>query len=87
MIIGVGSDIIDITRIENTIKRFGNRFINRCFTKIEIDKSNQRNIDLHHLQKDLQLKRHFQKHLEQVFHKVYFLKILELLIILMGSQI
>ena len=42
MIIGIGSDIIDITRIERTLERFGERFINRVFTDIEIAKSERR---------------------------------------------
>ena len=33
MIIGIGTDIIDITRIERVINRFGDRFKNRVFTK------------------------------------------------------
>jgi holo-[acyl-carrier protein] synthase len=39
MIIGIGNDLIDISRIEKTIKRFGNRFIQRIFTKEEKIKS------------------------------------------------
>jgi holo-[acyl-carrier protein] synthase len=35
MIIGVGSDIIDIRRIENTLARWGDKFIERCFTETE----------------------------------------------------
>ncbi|MGQ0527446.1 MAG: holo-ACP synthase [Alphaproteobacteria bacterium] len=35
MIIGIGSDIIDIGRIEKTLARFGNRFVQRCFTPEE----------------------------------------------------
>jgi holo-[acyl-carrier protein] synthase len=35
MIIGLGSDLIDIDRIERTIARFGDRFLQRCFTDIE----------------------------------------------------
>ena len=35
MIVGVGSDLIDIRRIRNTLDRFGDRFTNRCFTEIE----------------------------------------------------
>lgn len=35
MIIGIGSDLIDIRRIEKTLERFGDRFIRRCFTEIE----------------------------------------------------
>ena len=36
MILGVGSDIVNIKRIEKTINRFGQKFIQRCFTKEEI---------------------------------------------------
>ncbi len=32
MILGVGSDLIDIRRIEQTIERFGERFLDRIFT-------------------------------------------------------
>lgn len=32
MIIGIGNDICDIRRIEKTIARFGNRFLERVFT-------------------------------------------------------
>jgi holo-[acyl-carrier protein] synthase len=33
MILGVGSDLIDIRRIEKTIERFGDRFLDRIFTE------------------------------------------------------
>lgn len=36
MIIGTGSDMVDIRRIEKTLNRFGRRFIERCFTDEEI---------------------------------------------------
>ena len=42
MIIGLGSDIIDIRRIERTLDRFGDRFINRIFTSVEVAKSDNR---------------------------------------------
>ena len=42
MIIGLGSDLIDIRRIEKTLARFGDRFIHRVFTDIEQKKSNRR---------------------------------------------
>lgn len=42
MIIGIGSDLIDITRIERTLERFGDRFVQRCFTDIERSKSDRR---------------------------------------------
>ncbi|KIQ02011.1 4'-phosphopantetheinyl transferase [Agrobacterium tumefaciens] len=42
MIIGMGSDLIDIRRIETSIERFGDRFTNRCFTDVEQAKSDGR---------------------------------------------
>ena len=42
MIIGLGSDIIDIRRIERTLDRFGDRFVNRVFTSVEVAKSDNR---------------------------------------------
>jgi holo-[acyl-carrier protein] synthase len=42
MIIGIGNDIIDIRRIEKTIARFGDKFIQRIFTPIEQKKSDAR---------------------------------------------
>ena len=42
MIIGIGNDLININRIENTLSKFGDRFIKRVFTDIEIKKSEGR---------------------------------------------
>ena len=42
MIIGIGSDIIDIRRIERTLERYGHRFIDRIYTPIEQRKSEGR---------------------------------------------
>ena len=42
MIIGLGSDLIDISRIERTLERFGDRFVQRCFTEVERTKSDRR---------------------------------------------
>jgi holo-[acyl-carrier protein] synthase len=42
MIIGLGSDLIDIRRIEQTLERFGPRFVNRVFTDLEQLKSERR---------------------------------------------
>ena len=39
MIIGIGTDLIDIRRIEKTLARFGEKFIQRCFTPQEIAKA------------------------------------------------
>lgn len=42
MILGVGSDLIDIRRIEKTIERFGDRFIERVFTPPERKRAESR---------------------------------------------
>ncbi len=42
MIIGLGSDLIDIRRIERTIERHGERFLLRIFTEVERNKSDGR---------------------------------------------
>jgi len=42
MILGLGNDIIDIRRIEQTIERYGDRFLERVFTDIERRKSDGR---------------------------------------------
>lgn len=44
MIIGIGSDLIDIRRIEKSLERFGDRFTHRCFTEIEQQKSDRRKL-------------------------------------------
>jgi holo-[acyl-carrier protein] synthase len=42
MILGIGSDLIDIERIERTIERFGARFLERVFTPVERELSERR---------------------------------------------
>lgn len=42
MIIGLGSDLCDIRRIERTLQTFGDRFVERCFTPVERQKSERR---------------------------------------------
>ncbi|MBV9111355.1 MAG: holo-ACP synthase [Hyphomicrobiales bacterium] len=44
MILGIGSDLTDIRRIEATLARYGERFLNRCFTEVERRKALRRNI-------------------------------------------
>jgi holo-[acyl-carrier protein] synthase len=41
-VLGMGSDLIDITRIEKTLARYGDRFIDRVFTPVERAKSERR---------------------------------------------
>ena len=42
MILGVGSDLIDVRRIERTIERHGERFLDRIFTPLERAKAEGR---------------------------------------------
>ena len=39
MIVGIGTDIIDIRRIKNTIHIYGEKFKKRCFSNNEIKRS------------------------------------------------
>jgi holo-[acyl-carrier protein] synthase len=42
MILGLGNDAIDIRRIEKTLERYGDRFIERVFTPVERARSERR---------------------------------------------
>jgi holo-[acyl-carrier protein] synthase len=42
IILGLGSDLIDIRRIENVIARYGDRFIERIFTAAERQRCDRR---------------------------------------------
>ena len=42
MIIGIGSDLVDIRRIDATLERYGARFLDRIFTETERAKSDGR---------------------------------------------
>ena len=41
MIIGIGTDIVEIERIRKMIERHGDHFLNRCFTPKEIEYANR----------------------------------------------
>ncbi|OIQ34857.1 MAG: holo-ACP synthase [Roseobacter sp. MedPE-SWchi] len=42
MILGIGTDLANIERIQGTLNRFGDRFRNRVFTEIEQGKAERR---------------------------------------------
>src|SRR6204780_1648973 len=42
MIIGIGSDLCDIRRIEETLGKFGDRFVAGCFTAVQRGRSERR---------------------------------------------
>ena len=39
MILGIGNDLVDIRRIEKSLERFGDRFVQRIFTDTEQNRS------------------------------------------------
>ena len=44
MIIGLGNDLCDIRRIEKTLARWGDRFKQRVYTPLEIEKAERRKL-------------------------------------------
>lgn len=44
MILGLGNDVIDIRRIERTLEKYGDRFLDRIFTEVERRKSDRRRL-------------------------------------------
>ena len=44
MILGIGNDLIDIRRIEKTLARYGDRFVQRIFTSDEQARSERRRL-------------------------------------------
>ena len=49
MIIGIGNDIVYISRIKDSIEQFGNRFTERCFTEEEIKLAESRRVGATHV--------------------------------------
>ena len=69
MIIGIGNDICNETRIENAFERYGTRFINRILTASEIEemaKDHPRSIILLNI---LLQKKQFTKRLRMRYHR------------------
>ena len=56
-IFGIGTDIVNIRRFDKSLKRHGNRFKNRIFSKKEINYCEKKKIQVHFMQKDLLLKK------------------------------
>ena len=49
MIFGIGIDIIEIERIQQSVEKFGDRFLNKIFTKGELDYSLSKKNKYQHL--------------------------------------
>ncbi len=48
MVFGIGIDLIEIDRIEKSISKFGDHFLNKIFTKLEIDYSSSKGSPYQH---------------------------------------
>lgn len=72
MIIGIGNDIIDIRRIEKTLARHGDRFVQRLFTPIEQAKSDRRHLRAASYAKRFAAMRRAPRRLGPVWQKAYF---------------
>ena len=79
MIIGIGTDIIDITRIERVINRFGDRFKNRVFTKKEILKCEARKLSANSYAKRYAAKEACSKALATGFRKSVYWRDIEVI--------
>ncbi|MDD3125539.1 MAG: holo-ACP synthase [Candidatus Kapabacteria bacterium] len=40
MIVGIGTDIIEVERVKNIIERYGDKFLGKVFAQVEIDYCN-----------------------------------------------
>ena len=72
MIIGIGNDLVNISRIEKTIERFGDRFIQRIFTAQEQKKSEKRQMRIASYAKRFAAKEACSKALGTGFRKGVF---------------
>ena len=61
-IFGIGTDIVNIKRMEHSLKKHGFSFKNRIFSKKEISYCEKKKILVLFTQKDLLLKKHLVKH-------------------------
>jgi len=75
--IGIGSDILDIRRIEKTLLRFGDRFKQRIYTKSEIEKCEKRRLSIECFAKRFAAKEAAAKALGTGFRKGVYWKDLE----------
>ena len=49
MVLGIGIDIIEIERIKHSVKKYGDRFLNKIFTSVELEYSLSKKNKYQHL--------------------------------------
>ena len=69
-IFGIGTDIVNIKRIDLSLKKHGSIFKKRIFSKREISYCDKKKILVLFMQKDLQLKKLLVKPLELELERV-----------------
>ena len=74
MILGIGSDLIDIRRMERVIDRFGERFLDRVFTPTERARSERRKNRIESYAKRFAAKEACSKALGTGFRKGVFMR-------------
>ncbi len=77
MILGLGTDLVDIRRIERTLERFGDRFTHRCFTAGERARAERRSRRAETYAKRFAAKEACAKALGTGFRRGVFLRDLE----------
>ena len=78
MIFGIGQDICNSKRIEATLNRFGDRFKNRIYTSIEIQKCDSKKNYVDSYARRFAAKEAFSKALGTGFKKGVFYKDIEI---------
>ena len=79
MILGMGTDIIDIKRIESVIDRYGDRFKKRIFTTKEIAKCESRRLSVNSYAKRYAVKEACSKALGTGFRKGVYWRDIEII--------
>ena len=74
MILGLGSDLCDIRRIQNSLDRFGARFTERLFTEVEKARSERKNDRAASYAKRFAAKEAFSKAVGTGFKRGVFMK-------------
>ena len=69
MIIGIGTDIVEVERIKNSVEKFGEKFLNKIFTEVELQYSMKKKISSNILQGALLQRRQSLKHYHHVAKK------------------
>ena len=59
MIVGIGTDIVSVKRVENLVKAFDKKFLEKIYTKKEIELANQDKFEKNLLRKSLFLAKRF----------------------------